>query len=336
VQGAFVSLNPMNGAILALEGGFDFEKNTYNRATQSKRQPGSGFKPIIYTTALEEGFTVASMISDTPIVITKGTPEERAWHPQNYNNRFYGPTPIRKALTYSRNIVAIRLLQEVGIKKAIATAMRFGFQKEQLPYGLSLALGSDKGKVLFQATPDVACPGCSDTSEPGKTALAKIAHQATRVISPQINFLMNSLLRDVVQKGTATDAKVLKRTDLAGKTGTTNDQRDAWFNGFTPSIVATAWVGFDSDKSLGKDETGGKAALPMWIDFMRVALKDTPEQPFTPPEGIIKKRENGITDFFIKDQKPRKPSYHPSSPAPVKRKSNGSETHAGKTVEELF
>jgi penicillin-binding protein 1A len=147
---------------------------------------------------------------------------------------------------------------------------------------------------------------------------------------------MNSLLRDVVQKGTATDAKVLKRTDLAGKTGTTNDQRDAWFNGFTPSIVATAWVGFDSDKSLGKDETGGKAALPMWIDFMRVALKDTPEQPFTPPEGIIKKRENGITDFFIKDQKPRKPSYHPSSPAPVKRKSNGSETHAGKTVEELF
>lgn len=367
VQGAFVSLNPMNGAILALEGGFDFEKNTYNRATQSKRQPGSGFKPIIYTTALEEGFTVASMISDTPIVITKGTPEERAWHPQNYTNRFYGPTSIRTALTYSRNIVAIRLLQEVGIKKAIATAMRFGFQKEQLPYGLSLALGSgyasplqmagfysvfanggflvkpylidrienDKGKVLFQATPDVACPLCTDTPAPNVTPIT-VAHQATRVISPQINFLMNSLLRDVVQKGTATDAKVLNRTDLAGKTGTTNDQRDAWFNGFAPTIVATAWVGFDSDKSLGGSETGGKAALPMWIDFMKEALKNTPEQPFTPPEGIVKRKENGISDFFIKDQKPRKPSFHPSAPAPAKRKSNGSETHEGRTVEELF
>ncbi len=367
VQGAFVSLNPMNGAILALEGGFDFEKNTYNRATQSKRQPGSGFKPIIYTTALEEGFTVASMISDTPIVITKGTPEERAWHPQNYTNRFYGPTSIRTALTYSRNIVAIRLLQDVGIKKAIATAMRFGFQKEQLPYGLSLALGSgyasplqmagfysvfanggflvkpylidrienDKGKILFQATPDVACPLCTDTPAPNATPIT-VAHQATRVISPQINFLMNSLLRDVVQKGTATDAKVLNRTDLAGKTGTTNDQRDAWFNGFTPTIVATAWVGFDSDKSLGGSETGGKAALPMWIDFMKEALKNTPEQPFTPPEGIVKRKENGISDFFIKDQKPRKPSFHPSAPAPAKRKSNGSETHEGRTVEELF
>lgn len=367
VQGAFVSLNPMNGAILALEGGFDFEKNTYNRATQSKRQPGSGFKPIIYTTALEEGFTVASMISDTPIVITKGTPEERAWHPQNYTNRFYGPTSIRTALTYSRNIVAIRLLQEVGIKKAIATAMRFGFQKEQLPYGLSLALGSgyasplqmagfysvfanggflvkpylidrienDKGKILFQATPDVACPLCTDTPAPNTPPIT-VAHQATRVISPQINFLMNSLLRDVVQKGTATDAKVLNRTDLAGKTGTTNDQRDAWFNGFTPTIVATAWVGFDSDKSLGGSETGGKAALPMWIDFMKEALKNTPEQPFTPPEGIVKRKENGISDFFIKDQKPRKPSFHPSAPAPAKRKSNGSETHEGRTVEELF
>lgn len=373
VQGAFVSLNPMNGAILALEGGFDFHQNTYNRATQSKRQPGSGFKPIIYTTALEEGFTVASTINDAPIVITTGTAKDRAWHPQNYTNRYYGPTPIRTALTYSRNIVAIRLLQEVGIDKAIATAMRFGFQKEQLPHGLSLALGSGyasplqmasfyavfsnggflvkpyiierieslKGKTLYQATPDTVCALCKDVPEAGKPQPANTTHHAARVISPQINFLMNSLLRDVVRKGTATDAKVLGRTDLAGKTGTTNDQRDAWFNGFTPTAVATAWVGFDSDKSLGGSETGGKAALPMWIDFMRVALKDTPEVPFTPPAGIIKKTENGISDFFIQGQHPRKPSFYSTySPRPAssasKHRSNGPETHEGKTVEDLF
>jgi penicillin-binding protein 1A len=378
IQGAFVSLNPMNGAILALEGGFDFEKNTYNRATQSKRQPGSGFKPIIYTTALEEGFTVASVINDSPIVITSGTAKDRAWHPQNYSNRFYGPTPIRTALTHSRNIVAIRLLQEVGIDKAIATAIRFGFQKEQLPYGLSLALGSgyasplqmagfysvfanggflvkpylierienDKGKIIFQATPDTACPLCKEIAKTDKTQPTNFKHSAKRVISPQISFLMNSLLRDVVQKGTATDAKVLGRTDLAGKTGTTNDQRDAWFNGFTPSIVATAWVGFDSAKSLGRDETGGKAALPMWIDFMRTALKNTKEMPFTPPAGIVKRTENGISDFFIKDQAPRKVSASAAPPqresssssasTKHKHRSNGPETHEGKTVEELF
>ena len=372
VQGAFASLNPMNGAILALEGGFDYYQNSYNRATQSKRQPGSGFKPIIYTTALEQGFTVASVINDAPIAINSGS--GKVWHPQNYTNHFYGPTTIRKALTYSRNIVAIRLLQEVGIDKAIATAMRFGFQKDQLPPYFPLALGSgyasplqmarfyavfsnggfavkpylieriesDKGKTLYQATPDTVCTSCKDIPEVGKPKPANIAHIAARVISPQINFLMNSLLRDVVQKGTATDAKVLGRTDLAGKTGTTNDQRDAWFNGFIPNnIVATAWVGFDSDKSLGGSETGGKAALPMWIDFMRVALKDVPEQPFTPPAGIIKGSENGVSDFFIEGQRPRKPSFistsspHSSASA-SKHRSNGPETHEGKTVEDLF
>lgn len=362
VQGAFVSLNPQNGAILALEGGFDFEKNAYNRATQSKRQPGSGFKPVIYTTALEEGFSVASVINDAPIAISTGN--GKVWRPQNYSNQFYGPTTIRKALTYSRNIVAIRLLQEVGIDKAIATAMRFGFQKEQLPPYFPLALGSgyasplqmarfysvfanggflvkpylieriesDTGKVLFQATPD--------TAESGKNSPG--TRPAVRVISPQINFLMNSLLRDVVQKGTATDAKVLKRTDLAGKTGTTNDQHDAWFNGFTPAIVATAWVGYDSSKSLGGSETGGKAALPMWIDFMKTALKDIPEQPFTPPPGIVKRTENGVSDFFIEGQTTKKPSFHSAAPAAPrtssvpKRRSNGPETHEGRTVEELF
>ncbi len=371
VQGAFVSLNPMNGAILALEGGFDFHQNTYNRATQSKRQPGSGFKPIIYTTALEDGFTVASMINDAPMTIDNG-PGSRPWHPQNYSNRFYGPTSIRSAITYSRNIVAIKLLQEVTIDKAIATALRFGFQKEQLPHYLPLALGSGyasplqmarlyavfsnggflvnpyiierienvKGKTLYQATPDTVCSNCKDVPEAGKPAVANPSHYAARVISPQINFLMNSLLRDVVRKGTATDAKVLGRSDLAGKTGTTNDQHDAWFNGFTPTAVATAWVGFDDEKSLGGSETGGKAALPMWIDYMRIALKDVPETPFTPPAGIVKRTENGISDFFIEGQRPRKATfastYSPRPASTSKHTSNGPETHEGKTVEDLF
>jgi penicillin-binding protein 1A len=361
IQGAIASVNPLNGAILALEGGFDFAQNSYNRATQSKRQPGSGFKPVIYTTALEEGFSVATMINDAPIAVDQGN--GKVWRPQNASRRFYGPTSIRTALTYSRNIVAIRLLQEVGIDKAIATAMRFGFQKEQLPHGLSLALGSGyasplqmagfysifanggflvkpyiierienyQGKTFFQATPDTAC---------NTPCNSNVARQATRVMSPQINFLMNSLLRDVVKKGTATDAKALNRADIAGKTGTTDDQHDAWFNGFTPTLVTTTWVGYDHPKSLGHGETGGKAALPMWIDFMKIALKDTPEAPFTPPPGIEKRTENGISDFFIEDQRPRKPKFSSapahSSSGSKKAGSNGRETHEGRTVEELF
>jgi penicillin-binding protein 1A len=400
VQGAFACLNPINGAIVAIEGGFDFRLNTYNRATQSKRQPGSGFKPIIYTTALEDDFTVASIINDAPIVITTGTAKDKAWHPQNYSNRFYGPTPIRTALIHSRNIVAIRLLQTLGIDKVITTALRFGFQKQQLPHGLSLALGSGyasplqmarmyaifanggffvkpylieriedyEGHVIFQANPDTACPLCTDTFAPVASSQIK-GHPAIRIISPEVSFLMNSLLRDVVQRGTATAAKVLQRTDIAGKTGTTNDQKDAWFNGFTPNFAATAWVGFDSTKSLGSSETGGKAALPMWIDFMRTALKDIPEVPLQQPDGIMKASAhnpahevtttetmpNGSWDYFIRDKVFAKQSAEPdavsnSEPkarthsAPKKKRkarthssnNNDSGESGGATVEELF
>ncbi len=396
VQGAFACINPMNGAIVALEGGFDFRLNTYNRATQSKRQPGSGFKPIVYTAALEGNYSVASIINDAPIVINTGTAKDRAWHPQNYSNRFYGPTPIRTALIHSRNIVAIRLLQNLGLDRVIATATRFGFQKSQLPHGLSLALGSGhasplqmtrmysvfanggflikpyiieriedhKGQIVFQAEPDSACPLCTNTFSPTPQTNGR---RAIRVISPEISFLMNSLLRDVVQRGTATDAKVLNRTDIAGKTGTTNDQKDAWFNGFTPYFAATAWVGFDSTKSLGASETGGKAALPMWIEFMKTALKDLPEQPLQQPDGIIKasihnpSKEITTTDttpgngwdYFIKDKIMEETSstttaatttlsvkHHSSSRPSVRKKrktprtSNSSQE--GKTVEELF
>ncbi len=311
-EGAFVSLNPEDGAVLALTGGFDFFRSKYNRATQSKRQPGSGFKPIIYTTALEQGYTPASLINDAPIVIDNPG-QENEWRPENYSKKFYGPTSLRSAITHSRNIISIRLLKEMGVEKAIATALRFGLAEEQLPKTLSLALGSgyatplqmariyatfanggflikpyfieriesNEGETIYQAKPKLACPSCDSTQELDRS-------YAPRIITPQICFLMNSLLRDVVQNGTATGAKILGRQDLAGKTGTTNEQRDAWFNGYTQSNVATAWIGFDDFSPLGNLETGGVAALPMWIEFMRVALKDIPETELAKPEGIVK------------------------------------------------
>lgn len=320
-EGAFVSLNPQDGAILALSGGFDFVRNKYNRATQAKRQPGSGFKPIIYTTALEQGYTPASLIDDAPIIDNPG--QENEWRPENYNKKFYGPTSIRSAITHSRNIIAIRLLKEMGVEKAVSTALRFGFTEEQTPKTLSLALGSgyasplqmarlyatfanggflikpyfiksiesSAGEIVYQAKPKIACPTCDSIQELER-------NYAPRIISPEICFLMNSLLRDVVQNGTATGAKILGRQDLAGKTGTTNEQRDAWFNGYTTTNVASAWVGFDDFSPLGNLETGGITALPMWIDFMRVALKDLPETELIAPTGIVQAYINPWTGLL--------------------------------------
>ncbi len=335
VEGALVSLNPKNGAILALTGGYDFYKSKYNRAIQSKRQPGSGFKPIIYTAALEEGFTAASIINDAPIVVDNPNLESE-WRPENYSHKFFGPTRLRKALAKSRNLVSIRLLRKAGIEKTRSTAKRWGFTEDQLPKSLTLALGSGQasplqmarvfatfanggflikpyfidriessnGEVLFQEEPEVACSECSeiDLEKPG---------YAPRIISPQVNFLINSMLRDVVQYGTATRAKKLGRSDLAGKTGTTNEQRDAWFNGFTSTVVTTTWVGFDNSDPLGRRETGGSAALPMWMRYMEIALTGTPETPLTIPEGIVSayidpetgllapaESNNGIQEYF--------------------------------------
>ena len=356
-EGAFVALNPINGEILALKGGFDFSRNKYNRVIQSKRQPGSGFKPIIYTTALEEGYTTASMINDAPLVIDEAG-QETEWRPENYNRKFLGLTSLRSALTHSRNIVSIRLLKELGVEKAVKMALRFGFTDDQLPKTLSLALGSGdasplqmarvyatfanggflidpyfieriesaEGKIIFMAEPKIACASCSSDQAPK-------ANYAPRIISPEINFLMNSLLRDVVQKGTATSAKTLGRQDLAGKTGTTNEQRDAWFNGYTPTIVATAWLGFDDFTPLGDHETGGTSALPMWIEFMRTALKDTPEKPFEQPEGIIKayinpksgllmseKTGSGVWEYFQAEHVPNK-TFNTQENSPTESKS---------------
>ncbi|NOQ63612.1 MAG: PBP1A family penicillin-binding protein [Methyloprofundus sp.] len=303
-ESAFVALNPKNGAILSLTGGYSYFKNKFNRVTQLKRQPGSGFKPIIYTTALEHGYTAGSVINDAPIIDMSSSDQESEWRPENASHKFYGPTSLRTALRNSRNIISVRLARSVGIPKITATALRFGFEQEQLPQKLSIALGSgyasplemarmysvfanggflispyfidriesSAGEVLFQAEPLTACTRCKN--------------KAPRIISPQVNFLMNSLLRDVVRRGTGHKAMSLKRDDLAGKTGTTNKQKDAWFNGYNEDIVGIAWVGKDNSKSLGRGEYGAKAALPMWMDFMRHALKDKAQHPLTQAAGI--------------------------------------------------
>ncbi|HHJ38163.1 MAG: peptidase [Methylothermaceae bacteria B42] len=302
VEGALVSVDSRTGAIIALVGGYDFALSKFNRVTDAQRQPGSGFKPVLYTAALESGFTAASLFNDAPIVYTDS---EGDWRPQNYSGRFYGPTRLRVALRNSRNLVSIRLLQEVGLDKVIEVARRFGFKPEQLPKSPTLALGSGTatpldmarmfsvfanggyrinpyyierietadGTVIEQSQPKRACNQCLDS--------------APRILAPRIHYIMHSLLQDVVRRGTAVKAKVLKRSDLAGKTGTTNDQRDAWFNGYASPLVAVSWVGFDSAKPLGNGETGGKAALPIWIEYMKTALKDQPENAFPMPKGIV-------------------------------------------------
>jgi penicillin-binding protein 1A len=322
-EGAIVSLNPTDGAILALVGGFDFALSKFNRATQTQRQPGSGFKPVIYTAALERGFTPASVINDAPIVFNDGSLQKGEWRPQNYSGRFYGPTRLRVALAKSRNLVSIRLTRQIGIDNVIDLGLRFGFKPDDLPRDLSLALGSGTasplkmavayavfanggfkvepylidrietldGKIVFQANPPIACQNCiADGSQS--------TNPAPRIISPQTHYLMNSMLQDVIRHGTAKRALKLGRTDLAGKTGTTNDQRDAWFNGYTPSLVAVSWIGRDSSKPLGNKETGGHAALPMWIHYMREALKGVPERDFEQPSGLTTVQINPATGLL--------------------------------------
>jgi len=312
VEGALISLDPDDGAIVALVGGYDFYRSKFNRVTQAQRQPGSGFKAFIYSAALEAGFTPASLINDAPVVFNDPS-LEAAWRPENYSGKFFGPTRLRYALTKSRNLVSIRLLRAMGVDFALQHAARFGFDPDALPHNLSLALGSGtvtplqmaagyailanggfrvdpyyverieevQHQVLYQAQPSRACLNCENGQE-----LPDGLPAAPRVISPQNWYLMNSMMRDVVRFGTARKARALGRKDLAGKTGTTNDQKDAWFNGFNRSLVAIAWVGFDSAKPLGRGEVGGRAALPAWMDYMREALKDVPETPLEMPAGI--------------------------------------------------
>ena len=314
VQGALVALNPNNGDIQALTGGFSFRLNKFNRATQGKRQPGSSFKPFIYSAALEKNFTPATLVNDAPVVFDDPA-LERDWRPENYSGKFYGPTRLREGIVNSRNLVSIRVLRNIGINYARNYITRFGFDINDLPQNLTLALGSaslsplsiargyatfanggyliepqiidhiinNKGTIIYQTEPKIACSECEHHNNNDNP----FHNLATRAISPQNQYVMDSLLRDVIQRGTGKKARSLNRRDLAGKTGTTNDQRDAWFSGYNHSIVTTAWVGFDQLTPLGRGEVGGRAALPMWIDFMRVALEGVPEKTQTLPTGLV-------------------------------------------------
>lgn len=319
---ALVAIDPHDGAVRALVGGYDFYYSKFNRATQAQRQPGSGFKAFIYSAALANGFTPASLINDAPVVFDDPS-LEGAWRPENYSGKFFGPTRLREALTKSRNLVSIRLLRTMGIETALQHIAKFGFDPAELPNNLSLALGSasvtplqmagayailanggfrvepyfitrieqDGSGVVFDTAPQVVCADCADdaTSDPQGRPLA------ARVIDARNRYLMYSMMQDVIRRGTATKARALGRKDLAGKTGTTNDQRDAWFNGYNQHLVANAWVGFDDNSKLGRGEVGGKAALPAWMDFMRVALEGLPDEQPTMPPGIVSARIDART-----------------------------------------
>ena len=367
-QSALVALDPDDGSVAALVGGFDYFTNKYNRVTQAKRLPGSGFKPFLYSAAMENGFTPASTLLDAPFVL-EGQGIESSWRPENSEKEFGGPTRLRVALAKSRNLVTIRLLREMGTAYATDYVTRFGFDKGVLPQNLTLALGTlevtplelaagyavfanggfrvepyfvdriedANGKIVYQAKPKIACEPCeqaatlSDLKLTGSAAdILQIedtvrggpgpltAEQlAPRVISPQNDYIMTDMMADVIKHGTGARALALNRADIAGKTGTTNKSVDTWFNGFTPHLVATVWVGFDQERPLGESEQGARTALPIWIHFMREALKGVPQEKRPMPDGIVTLRispetgalvsaENpsGISEIFMADHLP--------------------------------
>jgi penicillin-binding protein 1A len=362
VQGAFVALDPHDGSVVALSGGFDYDASKFNRVVQARRQPGSSFKPFIYSAALEAGFTPASVVLDAPVVYEAPDPEvgigqgaepvdgeeaqQEDWRPGNDSGRFYGPTRLRDALARSRNLVTIRVMRQIGVGFAREYVQRFGLPAEHIPADLTAALGtaqltplemadgfavfahggslvkphvidrvlSADGSVLEQTDAPVACADCAAVPVPfsgdppvvvpgdgplgvvrasdvGGSLPAPVPEEtAPRTISEANAWIITDLLKDVIRRGTGQRARALGRADIAGKTGTTNDGRDAWFSGFSPDLVATAWVGFDQERPLGRDEEGSRTALPMWIYFMREALRGVPEHPMPMPDGVVTAR----------------------------------------------
>ncbi len=347
-QAALVSLQPEDGALRAIVGGFSFNQNSFNRAIQATRQPGSAFKPFVYAAAFERGYTPASIVNDAPVEFKYGN--GKVWRPQNDGGRFAGPIRVREALVQSRNLVSVRLLSAIGTDFARTYITQFGFNKEQLPPNLSMSLGTASltpmsiargytvfanggflvtpyfiekiidrdGNAVALTRPLVACRACSQrtsmdqrtatvvdgfdfsaggpkkenaapatkTDDPNFVGPQELA-LAPRAIDERTAFLLSSMMRDVVKRGTATAAKVLNREDIGGKTGSTNDHRDAWFSGFGGNLVTTVWVGKDNFKPLGYGEYGGRAALPIWINYMGAALKDIPITDQTPPNGVV-------------------------------------------------
>jgi penicillin-binding protein 1A len=392
-QSALVSVDPKDGAMVALVGGFDYFQSKFNRVTQARRQPGSGFKPFVYAAAFDKGFTPASIVLDAPIVIDEAGMEQ-AWRPKESENRFAGPVRLRDALVHSRNLVSVRLMRAIGGEYTWNYVTRFGFDKSQLPNDLTLALGTAElsplqvaigyaafanggykvssyfidrvedagGKVLQQATPALACFQCDRVTDPppaagaittagastaarvpstagapntasdraaqldtaphdGKTMIP-VKNLAPQIIRPQVAFLLADMMKDVIRRGTGVRARSLNRDDIAGKTGTTNDRHDAWFNGFNGDLVTTVWTGFDQDRSLGEGEEGARVAVPTWTYFMHEALAHAPKHWVPVPDGIVAARispetgllassdnPNSIIEYFIEGNLPKSENY---------------------------
>ncbi|MDT6998345.1 penicillin-binding protein 1A [Burkholderia cenocepacia] len=300
VEGAFLSIVPQDGAIRSLVGGFDYNKNKFNHVTQAWRQPGSSFKPFIYSASLDKGLGPATVINDGPLYFSAAETGGQPWEPKNYGGGFEGPMSMRTALQRSRNLVSIRILNHIGTKYAQQYITRFGFDAERHPAYLPMALGAGQVTPLQMAGAySVFANGgyrvnpylIAEVTDPNGAVVARaqplVAEQnAPRAIDARNAYVMNSLLQSVAQRGTGARTNVLKRTDLAGKTGTTNDSHDAWFAGYQHTLAAIAWIGYDNPRSLGDRETGGGLSLPVWIDYMGAALKGVPEFKPTVPEGV--------------------------------------------------
>jgi penicillin-binding protein 1A len=401
-QSALVSVDPKDGAVVALVGGFDYFQSKFNRVTQARRQPGSGFKPFVYAAAFDKGFTPASIVLDAPIVIDEAGMEQ-AWRPKESENRFAGPVRLRDALVHSRNLVSVRLMRAIGGEYTWNYVTRFGFDKSQLPNDLTLALGTAElsplqvaigyatfanggykvssytidrvedasGKVLQQASPALACFQCDRATDPpaagaitsagaiipasastaartatpaevpnragtpassraaqldtaphdGKTMIP-VKNLAPQIIRSQVAYLLADMMKDVIRRGTGVRARSLNRDDIGGKTGTTNDRHDAWFNGFNGDLVTTVWTGFDQDRSLGEGEEGARVAVPTWTYFMHEALAGAPKHWVPMPDGIVAARispetgllassdnPNTIIEYFIEGNLPKSESY---------------------------
>ena len=339
VEGAFVALDPRTGAIRALVGGFDFDKNKFNHASQAWRQPGSSFKPFIYSAALEKGFTPATIINDAPLFFDGGVTGGQPWEPKNYDGKYDGPMSLRTGLAKSKNMISIRILQAVGPKTAQEWVGRFGFDPEKHPAFLTMALGAGSVTPLqmaagyavfanggYRVNPWLIAKVTDHKGRVISEAAPQAPSEQTRSIDARNAFIMNSLLQEVTRSGTAARAQAtLKRPDLYGKTGTTNDSVDAWFAGYQPTIAAVTWIGYDTPRNLGSRETGGGLSLPVWINFMERALKGVPVMEPTVPAGVVNvggewlyeeyARNGGVGSLGLEDRSVS-PSVVPDAPPP--------------------